>query len=233
MTETEAEIIIGSALPYSKFIETLHHYYPELGDMIERIGSKQVRNTGTLGGNVGNASPIGDMPPALIALGASMTLHLNGEERTILVEDYFVDYKKTVLKPSEFIKSIQIPKPVTGQTLKLYKISKRIDDDISAVLAAFFIEQDGDGKITNVRLAFGGMAGIPKRASATEQALQGKSLNKESVAEAKLALATDFQPMSDVRASDKYRMTVAQNLIQKCYLELQNKTIETRVMNYA
>jgi xanthine dehydrogenase small subunit len=233
MTETEAEIIIGSALPYSKFIETLHHYYPELGDMIERIGSKQVRNTGTLGGNVGNASPIGDMPPALIALGANMTLHLNGEERTILVEDYFVDYKKTVLKPSEFIKSIQIPKPTAGQTLKLYKISKRIDDDISAVLAAFFIEQGDGGKITNVRLAFGGMAGIPKRASATEQTLQGKSLDKESVAQAKLALATDFQPMSDVRASDKYRMKVAQNLIEKCYLEMQNRTIETRVMNYA
>jgi xanthine dehydrogenase small subunit len=233
MKETATEIVIGSALPYSKFIDALHHYYPDFGDMIERIGSKQVRNTGTLGGNVGNASPIGDMPPALIALGASMTLHLNGEERTILVEDYFVDYKKTVLKPSEFIKSIQIPKPVSGQTLKLYKISKRIDDDISAVLAAFFIEQDGGGKITNVRLAFGGMAGIPKRASATEQALQGKSLDKESVAQAKLALATDFQPMSDVRASDKYRMKVAQNLIEKCYLEMQSRTIETRVMNYA
>lgn len=236
MTETESEIIIGSALPYSKFIDTLHHYYPELGDMIERIGSKQVRNTGTLGGNIGNASPIGDMPPALIALGASMTLHLNGEERTILVEDYFVDYKKTVLKPSEFIKSIQIPKPTAGQTLKLYKISKRIDDDISAVLAAFFIEQKDDSdktKITNVRFAFGGMAGIPKRASATEKTLQDKSLTHDVIAQAKAALATDFQPMSDVRASDKYRMKVAQNLIEKCYLEMQNRTIETRVMNYA
>ena len=161
--ETDTEIVIGSALPYSKFIDTLHHYYPDLGDMIERIGSKQIRNTGTLGGNIGNASPIGDMPPALIALGATVTLHLNGVERTILVEDYFVDYKKTVLKPSEFIKSVQIPKPVVGQTLKLYKISKRIDDDISAVLAAFFIETQNQ-KITNVRLAFGGMAAIPKRA---------------------------------------------------------------------
>jgi len=230
--ETDSEIIIGSALPYSKFIDTLHHYYPDLGEMIERIGSKQVRNNGTLGGNIGNASPIGDMPPALIALGATMTLHVNGVERTILVEDYFVDYKKTVLKPSEFIKSVQIPKPQADQTLKLYKISKRIDDDISAVLAAFFIERKSQ-EITNIRLAFGGMAAIPKRAHAAEAVLQGNSLTKESVAAAQVALATDFQPMSDVRASDKYRMTVAQNLIEKCYLELQSKAIETRVVNYA
>ena len=234
--ETETEIIIGSALPYSEFIDTLHHYYPDLGEMIERIGSKQVRNTGTLGGNVGNASPIGDMPPALIALGATMTLHVQGQERTILVEDYFVDYKKTVLKPSEFIKSIQIPKPIAGQTLKLYKISKRLDDDISAVLAAFFIEQKGQ-EITNVRLAFGGMAAIPKRAPATEAILLGNNLTTALIAQAKEALTSDFQPMTDVRASDKYRMTVAQNLIEKCYLELQSadarKVIETRVVNYA
>ncbi len=238
--ETESEIVIGSALPYSKFIDTLHHYYPDLGEMIARIGSKQVRNNGTLGGNIGNASPIGDMPPALIVLGATMTLHKNGIERTILVEDYFVDYKKTVLKSSEFIKSVQIPKPVSGQTLKLYKISKRIDDDISAVLAAFFIEENAEQqvqKITNIRMAFGGMAAIPKRALATEAVLQGNRLTKELIAQAKAALATDFQPLSDVRASSKYRMTVAQNLIEKCYLELQSantrEVIETRVVNHA
>jgi xanthine dehydrogenase small subunit len=241
--ETDNEIIIGSALPYSQFIDTLHHYYPDFGAMIERIGSKQVRNNGTLGGNIGNASPIGDMPPALIALGASMTLHLNGSERTILVEDYFIDYKKTVLLESEFIKSIQIPKPIAGQTLKLYKISKRLDDDISAVLAAFFIEiahEQKAGKyvekINNVRLAFGGMAAIPKRGVAAEAALFNTGFTKESVIQAKAALTNDFQPMTDVRASDKYRMMVAQNLIEKCYLELKssyaNQVIETRVVNY-
>jgi xanthine dehydrogenase small subunit len=204
--------------------------------MIERIGSKQVRNNGTLGGNIGNASPIGDMPPALIALSATMTLHVDGTERTILVEDYFVDYKKTVLKPSEFIKSVQIPKPTTGQNLKVYKISKRIDDDISAVLAAFFIEEK-ENKITNVRFAFGGMAAIPKRAPKTEAVLLGSSLTKESIERAKTAFNDDFQPMSDVRASDKYRMKVAQNLIEKCYIELKSTNkkhaIETRVVNYA
>ena len=234
--ETETEIIIGSALPYSKFINTLHHFYPDLGEMIERIGSKQVRNNGTLGGNIGNASPIGDMPPALIALGSTMILHVNGKERTILVEDYFVDYKKTTLKPSEFIKSIKIPKPSPNQVLKLYKISKRFDDDISAVLAAFFIERNRK-KITGVRLAFGGMAAIPKRATDAESVLQGNNLTKELIIQAKEALLNDFQPMSDVRASDKYRMTVAQNLIEKCYLELKtintSNVIETRVVNYA
>jgi len=240
LTETNEQLIIGSAVPYSKFTPVLAKYYPELAEMIERIGSKQVRNNGTLGGNVGNASPIGDMPPALIALGATMTLHREGIERTILVEDYFVDYKKTVLQTSEFIKCIQIPKPAAGQCLKLYKISKRIDDDISAVLAAIFVEQKADQQVqelTHIRIAFGGMAAIPKRALAAESVLLGNGLTKETVAQAKEALAMDFTPMSDVRASDKYRMLVAQNLIEKCYLELkstsENKVIETRVVNYA
>jgi len=234
--ETDENIVIGSAVPYSAFTPTLANYYPELGEMIERIGSKQVRNNGTLGGNVGNASPIGDMPPALIALGATMVLSKKGIERTILVEDYFVDYKRTVLQSEEFIKSIQIPKPKSGQTLKLYKISKRIDDDISAVLAAIFIEQD-DKHITDIRMAFGGMAAIAKRAFSAEAELKGKPLMKGHITKAKQALTNDFQPMSDVRASDQYRMRVAQNLLEKCYLEQQNsntsKLIETRVVNYA
>lgn len=231
--ENNAEqLIIGSAVPYSVFTPMLHEEYHELGEMIERIGSLQIRNTGTLGGNIGNASPIGDMPPALIALGAEMTLQRGSVERKILLEDFFLAYKKTQLQSSEFIKDIYIPKAKPGQVLKLYKISKRIDDDISAVLAAFFIEVK-DNVVTNIRIAFGGMAGTPMRAKQCELALLNNTLNSESVSAAQLALALDFQPMSDVRASDKYRMKVAQNLIQKCYLELQSKNIETRVVNYA
>ncbi|ARD46288.1 xanthine dehydrogenase small subunit [Colwellia sp. PAMC 21821] len=226
------EFIIGSAVPYSDFTPMLHEEYHELGEMIERIGSRQIRNNGTLGGNIGNASPIGDMPPALIALDAQMTLQRGDEERKIAVEDYFVDYKKTVLKASEFIKNIYIPKSKPDQVLKVYKISKRIDDDISAVLAAFNIELK-DNIVTHVRIAFGGMAGIPMRAKQCEAALLNKAFDSESVTAAQQALTQDFQPMSDVRASDKYRMKVAQNLIQKCYLELQSKNIETRVVNYA
>lgn len=229
---TAEEFIIGSAVPYSQFTPMLHKEYHELGEMIERIGSRQIRNNGTLGGNIGNASPIGDMPPALIALGAEMTLQCGDSERKIAVEDFFVDYKKTLLNPSEFIKNIYIPKSTPNKVLKVYKISKRIDDDISAVLAAFNIELK-DNIVTNVRIAFGGMAGIPMRAKQCEAALLDKTLNGESITAAQSALALDFKPMSDVRASDKYRMKVAQNLIQKCYLELQSKQIETRVVNYA
>jgi len=232
LEENADSITIGSALPYSDFEHTLAKHYPDMGDMIERIGSKQVRNNGTLGGNIGNASPIGDMPPALIAAGATMTLQCGNEERTILVEDYFVDYKKTVLKPSEFIKSVHVPTPKANQELKLYKISKRIDDDISAVLAAIFIEVDNN-QVTDVRIAFGGMAAIPKRAPAAEAELLGKTFDQVAVDNAKEALTNDFKPMTDVRATDTYRMTVAQNLIQKCFIELQSKTIETRVVNYA
>lgn len=232
LENNDTQFVIGSAVPYNEFTPMLHDEYHELGEMIERIGSRQVRNNGTLGGNVGNASPIGDMPPALIALGVEMLLQRGDVERTIAVEDFFVAYKRTVLQESEFIKCFYIPKAKPGQLLKLYKISKRIDDDISAVLAAFFIEIK-DNVVTDLRLAFGGMAGIPMRARQCEAALLNKPLNQENINAAQQALAHDFQPMSDVRASDKYRMKVAQNLMQKCYLELKNRNIETRVVSYA
>ncbi|MEC4725233.1 xanthine dehydrogenase small subunit [Shewanella sp. D64] len=232
LENNDQQFVIGSAVPYNEFTPMLHDEYHELGEMIERIGSRQVRNNGTLGGNVGNASPIGDMPPALIALGAEMTLQRGNVERKIVVEDFFVAYKKTVLQESEFIKCFYIPKAKPSQFLKLYKISKRIDDDISAVLAAFFIDIK-DNVVIDLRLAFGGMAGIPMRAKQCEAALLSKPLNQANITAAQQALTHDFQPMSDVRASDKYRMKVAQNLLQKCYLELKNRNIETRVVSYA
>jgi len=232
LDNNENEFVIGSAVPYNEFTPLLSNEYHELGEMIERFGSRQVRNHGTLGGNIGNASPIGDMPPALIALGAEISLQRGKKLRKIALEDFFVDYRKTVLEQSEFIRDVFIPKAKPGQVLKLYKISKRIDDDISAVLAAFFIELK-DNVITNLRIAFGGMAGIPMRAKQCEQALLNKPFNQENIEIAQQALAADFNPMSDVRASDKYRMKVAQNLLQKSYLEVQNGKIKTRVVNHA
>lgn len=225
-------INIGAAVPYSTFTPLLAEQYHDLGEMIERIGSTQIRNNGTLGGNIGNASPIGDMPPALIALDATMVLQKGDATRKIKVEDYFVDYKKTVLEPSEFIRSISVPKAKENQIVKLYKISKRIDDDISAVLAAISIELDGN-QVKDCRIAFGGMAATPKRATQCEQALLGQAFEQESIDAAKQALTKDFSPMSDVRASDQYRMRVAQNLIQKCFIEIQQRNIETRVVSYA
>ncbi len=232
LIESENNIVIGSALPYSQFTPLLSQFYPELGEMIERIGSTQIRNNGTLGGNIGNASPIGDMPPALIALGSIVTLQKGEHTRDVALESYFTGYKQTILAESEFIKQVTIAKPKPGQILKVYKISKRIDDDISAVLAAFFIELESN-QVKNIRMAFGGMAAIPKRAIQSEQALIGKPWTQANIDAAKQALTLDFNPMSDVRASDKYRMKLAQNLLQKCFIELQSRQIETRVVNYA
>ncbi|MCF6194217.1 MAG: FAD binding domain-containing protein, partial [Kangiellaceae bacterium] len=207
-------------------------YYPELGEMIERIGSTQIRNTGTLGGNIGNASPIGDMPPALIALGAKINLQRGNDTREISLENYFTGYKQTLLKEAEFIKEIVIPKPKPNQILKVYKISKRFDDDISAVLVACLLELENNN-VKRVRVAFGGMAATPMRAKNCELTLAGKPFVQDSINLAKQALETDFSPMSDVRASAKYRMKVAQNIIQRFYLEISSDAGLSRVVNHA
>jgi len=232
ITESLDQIIIGSAVPYSQFQAILEKEYPDFKELIERLGAKQVRNKGTLGGNIGNASPIGDMPPALIVLGAKMILQRGSETRTVKVEEYFISYKKTVLREAEFIKEIIIPKAKSGHQLKLYKISKRFDDDISAVLAAIYIRLEDD-QVTAIRLAFGGMAATPKRASHSEQVLLNKAFTEQNIVLAQQQLVNDFQPLSDVRASVDYRMRVAQNLLMKCYFELTDNELNTRVTHYA
>jgi xanthine dehydrogenase small subunit len=236
MSQSKDQISIGAAVPYSQFTYLLEKPFPELAQMIERIGSRQIRNLGTLGGNIGNASPIGDMPPALIALSASIGLQKGQNKRQILVADYFKDYKVTDLAESEFIKNIIIPKLSGEQQLKVYKISKRLDDDISAVLAAICIELVDVGttrQVKRVCIAFGGMAAIPKRALQCEQALLGKVWQQSTIDNAKQALTQDFQPMSDVRASEQYRMLVAQNLLQRCFIELSDSSIATQVVAHA
>jgi len=225
-------IIIGSALPYTQFTPQIAPYFPEFSAMIERIGSLQVRNQGTLGGNVGNASPIGDTPPVLIALDATLNLRLGEAVRNIAIEEYFVDYKVTSQAPSEFIQSIELPKLVANQHLKVYKISKRFDDDISAVLAAFNLTIE-DGTVTAARIAFGGMAGIPARALACEAALIAQPWTQATIEQAMVALDSDFSPMSDVRASKEYRMTVAKNLLQKAFIEITQPQLNSGVVQYA
>ena len=236
LSQSKDQLSIGAAVPYSQFNYLLEKPFPELATMIERIGSTQIRNVGTLGGNIGNASPIGDMPPALIALSATMTLQQGENKRTIAVEDYFKDYKVTDIAVSEFIKNITIPTLKNAQQLKVYKISKRLDDDISAVLAAICIELDdvnGEQRVKSIKIAFGGLAAIPKRAFNCEQALLGKAWQQASINDAKHAIAQDFKPMSDVRASSEYRITVAKNILQKCYIELSDNTIATQVVTHA
>ncbi|CAD5110514.1 xanthine dehydrogenase small subunit [Zestomonas carbonaria] len=230
--EVTADVIeIGAATPLSDCYETLATEYPDFGELLHRFASLQIRNQGTLGGNIGNASPIGDSPPLLIALGASIVLRKGNDTRTLALEDYFLDYKVTARQEGEFIEKIIVPRAQDDQAFRAYKVSKRLDDDISAVCAAFNLNLAG-GKVRGARVSFGGMAAIPKRASACEAVLNGAPWNQATVERACEALAEDFTPLSDFRASKEYRLLSAQNLLRKFFLELNAPEVETRVTAY-
>ena len=224
-------IEIGAATPLTDCYEALNAEYPDFGELLHRFASLQIRNQGTLGGNIGNASPIGDSPPLLIALGAQIVLRKGDSTRTLKLEDYFIDYRVTARQESEFIERIIVPKAKAAWAFRAYKVSKRLDDDISAVCAAFNLRID-NGVIEQARVAFGGMAAIPKRARACEAALTDKPFNQATLEKACQALAEDFTPLSDFRASKEYRLLGAQNLLRKYFIELQTPHIETRVTDY-
>ncbi|PSS56455.1 xanthine dehydrogenase small subunit [Pseudomonas sp. BBP2017] len=222
---------IGAATPLTDCYDALSREYPDFGELLHRFASLQIRNQGTLGGNIGNASPIGDSPPLLIALDAQIVLRKGESTRTLALEDYFIDYRITARQESEFIEKIIVPRARSAWTFRAYKVSKRLDDDISAVCAAFNLRIE-NGVIEAARIAFGGMAAIPKRARACEAALVGKAWNQASIERACQALAEDFTPLSDFRASKEYRLLSAQNLLRKYFIELQTPHIETRVTAY-
>ena len=224
-------IEIGAATSLSDCYEALNAEYPDFGELLHRFASLQIRNQGTLGGNIGNASPIGDSPPLLIALGAQIVLCKGETRRTLNLEDYFIDYRVTARQESEFIEKIIVPRASAEQLFRAYKVSKRLDDDISAVCAAFNLRIE-NGVISDARVAFGGMAAIPKRAAACEAALIGQPFNNAVIERACAALAEDFTPLSDFRASKEYRLLSAQNLLRKYFIELQTPHIETRVTAY-
>jgi len=229
---TDNAIEIGAAAALSDCYEALASEYPDFGELLHRFASLQIRNQGTLGGNIGNASPIGDAPPLLIALGAQIALRLGNTRRILPLQDYFLDYKVTARQEAEFIEKIIVPRAQPNQAFRAYKVSKRLDDDISAVCAAFNLTIV-DGVVTDARIAFGGMAAIPKRASACEAALVGSAWYPGVIERACDALSEDFTPLSDFRASKEYRLLTAQNLLRKFFLEQQSPEVETRVMAYA
>ncbi|RMO80190.1 Xanthine dehydrogenase [Pseudomonas syringae pv. philadelphi] len=222
---------IGAATPLTDCYAALKAEYPDFGELLQRFASLQIRNQGTLGGNIGNASPIGDSPPLLIALGAQIVLRKGDTQRTLALEDYFIDYKVTARQASEFIEKIIVPTANPQQTFRAYKVSKRLDDDISAVCAAFCLTIE-DGVIREARVAFGGMAAIPKRAAACERALLGEPWNNKTIEQACAALSEDFTPLSDFRASKEYRLLSAQNLLRKYFIEVQQPAVATRVTDY-
>lgn len=227
----DRHIEIGAAAPLTDCYAALAAEYPDFGELLQRFASLQIRNQGTLGGNIGNASPIGDSPPLLIALGAEVVLRKGASSRTLPLEDYFIDYKVTARQPGEFIAKVRVPRATPDRLFRAYKVSKRLDDDISAVCAAFEL-RILDGVIDEARVAFGGMAAIPKRAMNCERTLIGAAFDTETLERACTALEKDFTPLTDFRASREYRLLVAQNLLRKCFLEQHAPKTETRVTAY-
>ncbi|MEA3054233.1 MAG: xanthine dehydrogenase small subunit [Sphingomonadales bacterium] len=216
--ESPEAVTLGAAVRYSEAREALARLHPDLGELVRRIGGVQVRNAGTIGGNIANGSPIGDMPPALIALGAELTLRRGSERRTIALEDFFLSYGKQDLVPGEFVESVRIPRPSSDMLIRVVKLSKRFDSDISGVCGAFAL-RIGDGIVTQARIAFGGMAGIPARAPGCEAALTGRPWTGASVEAAAQALAGDYEPLDDLRGSAAYRRKVAANLLRRIWAE--------------
>ncbi len=194
------------------------HYPDELKELWQRFASLPIRNAGTLGGNVANGSPIGDSMPWLIALGARLVLRGAGGERELALEDFYLGYQQKDLRADEFVRALRVPLPRPDLRFRTYKLAKRFDQDISAVCAAFALTLE-DGLVKEARIAFGGMAATPKRAAAAESMLAGRAWDEAALFEAMAALAQDYQPLSDMRASSAYRLKTAQNLLRRFWLE--------------
>jgi len=212
--DENGDLFLGAALPLTDAFRVLVGRYPALADWADRFASPPVRNAGTLGGNVANGSPIGDSTPVLLALGASVILRLGASSREVPLEQFFLGYQKTDRRPGEVLVALRIPADTPGASFRAWKVSKRRDQDISAVSAAFWLVQTG-GLVTGARLAFGGMAAVPARAPRAEEALRGRPFDREALEAAREALVLDFTPLTDGRASANYRSVVAANLLTR------------------
>ena len=216
-------IEVGASTPLIELETYIKNYYPDFTKILRRYGSPQIRNVATVAGNIATASPIGDCLPLLLSLNAQVILQGLKKTKVLFLDDFFVSYRKTKLKKGQFIHSIRIPL-FKGNTFKAYKVSKRFDDDISSVCAAFNFEIV-KSKVHNVRIAYGGMAAIPKRAIYCEKIFSNSSVTDEIINKAKKALEKDFKPISDMRASGLYRMEVAKNLLEKFCSEIKQKKL--------
>jgi xanthine dehydrogenase small subunit len=209
---------IGAGVPLSIAWPNLVEAYPALGEQARRFASPPICNSATLGGNVANGSPIGDSMPALIALGAEVTLRKGLQTRRMPLEQFYLGYQKKALQPGEFLLGVSVPTAAPATRLASYKLSKRIDQDISAVCSAFAVSVEGD-RIVAARLAYGGMAATPARAPKAEAALVGRAWSLASFNAAAAALSEDFKPLTDMRASSHYRQQAAANMLRRFYLQ--------------
>ncbi|WP_170466828.1 xanthine dehydrogenase small subunit [Ruegeria arenilitoris] len=220
VTITEEEVRFGAMVDMNRMGEALADLHPSYAEMIRRYASVQVRHAATVGGNIANGSPIGDNPPTLIALGATLHLRKGEKRRSIPLEEFFIDYGKQDRSPGEFVEAVSFARQ--ADRLKVYKLSKRFDQDISAVCGCFNITVT-DGAVTEARIAFGGMAGIPKRATHVETALVGKPWTRETIGAALPAFADDYSPLTDMRASANYRLETAKAMLERYFLDDQGE----------
>lgn len=225
---TDDAIKIGAGVSYTDSRKAMSDDYPHLGPFWDRVAGWQIRSMGSIGGNIANGSPIGDTPPVLIALDASIALRKGSTRRTIPIADFFIEYGKQDMAQGEFLESISVPRPAKNAIHAAYKISKRRDEDISSVCAAFNITVEDD-IITAARIAFGGMAATPKRARHAEAALVGAAWREPTLIAAAARLGDDFSPLSDWRASSEYRLQVSKNLFRKFWLDQQSDAANTRL----
>ena len=226
--ESGGALQIGAAVPLTESWDAIVARWPALAEMANRFASPPIRNSGTLCGNIANGSPIGDSMPALIALGASVDLRRGARRRSLPLEQLYLGYQKKALDAGEFVASVSVPLPHAGQRIASYKIAKRIDQDISAVCSAYALDVK-DGEIVAARIAHGGMAAVPKRAQHAEAALAGKPWSLDTFRAAGAALASDYSPIGDMRASAAYRLQVARNLLLRFFHEHAGARIPTRV----
>jgi xanthine dehydrogenase small subunit len=228
--ETAGQWTFGAAVTWEEILRLVADALPSLATLIRRFGSKQIRAMATIGGNIASASPIGDGPPALIALGARIRLaSLDGGHREMALEDFFLDYRKTELRWDEVIVSVSVPKPGKNDVFRVWKVSKRYDQDISTVCGAFHLSMRGS-RIVACRIAYGGMAATPKRAPAMEAALSGEELTAEVAGNCAKAAARDFEPLSDWRGTADYRLRVAASLPERLRRDLGGETVEVMAL---
>lgn len=215
------DVRVGAGVTMAELLPKLRKWHPSYAEMVRRYGSEQVRQAATIGGNIANGSPIGDNPPALIALGATLHLRKGNDRRSMPIEEFFIDYGEQDRAPGEFVESVTFSK--NAPALRCYKLSKRFDQDISAVCGCFNVSIV-DGKVENARIAFGGMAGVPKRATAVEGALVGHAWSEIAVRNASVKMADDFTPLTDMRASAKYRLAAAENMLIRYFHDINGAT---------
>lgn len=229
VSDDGGRVVLGAGVTYSDAMAVLGRHIPDFSELLRRLGATQVRNSGTLVGNIANGSPIGDTPPALMVLGAQLTLRKGDVRRQVDLDDFFISYGKQDRAPGEFIESVAFSVPENPQNVRFYKITKRFDQDISALCGCFNLAIE-DGLVKSARIAFGGMAATPLRARAVEDALVGQPWNEQTINQAMARFEADFTPISDMRASAEYRMRVAKNLLRRYFIESQNPLALTRMV---